>query len=174
MESPVPDVTVDEPFDLLRNPYPMFAERRRESAGIFEGSVMDWSKAADMRPKDMYAAVSFDAVNQVFRDGQAFNSRIYDSTIGLFIGPTMLAMEGRTHWEHRNLVSAAFKSQVVATLGARDRAPRGQCADRRVHRRTDRPTWSSSSPSSSPPGSSPSCSVCPRTTCRGFASAPSS
>ena len=113
MESPVPDATVDEPFDLLRNPYPMFAERRRESSGIFEGSVMDWSKAADLRPKNLYAAVSFDAVNRVFRDGQAFNSRIYDSTIGLFIGPTMLAMEGRTHWQHRNLVSAAFKSKSL-------------------------------------------------------------
>jgi cytochrome P450 len=113
VESPVQDATVDEPFDLLRNPYPMFAERRRESSGIFEGSVMDWSKAADMRPKDMYAAVSFDAVNRVFRDSQVFNSRIYDSTIGLFIGPTMLAMEGRTHWQHRNLVSAAFKSKSL-------------------------------------------------------------
>ena len=95
MESPVRDTPVDEPFDLLRNPYPLFAEKRRESPGIFQGSVMDWSKAADMRPKDMYAAVSFDAVNRVFRDSQAFNSRIYDSTIGLFIGPTLLAMEGK-------------------------------------------------------------------------------
>lgn len=113
MESPVRDTPVDEPFDLLRNPYPLFAEKRRESPGIFQGSVMDWSKAADMRPKDMYAAVSFDAVNRVFRDSQAFNSRIYDSTIGLFIGPTLLAMEGKKHWQHRNLVSAAFKSKSL-------------------------------------------------------------
>ena len=113
MESPVPEALVDEPFDLLRNPYPLFAEKRRTSSGIFAGSVMDWSKAEEMRPKDMYAAVSFDAVNRVFRDSQAFNSRIYDSTIGLFIGPTMLAMEGKKHWQHRNLVSAAFKSRSL-------------------------------------------------------------
>ncbi|MCW2624280.1 cytochrome P450 [Mycobacterium sp.] len=113
MESPVQDVTADESFDLLRDPYPLFAQRRRE-AGVFRGSVMDWSKTpASMMPEQLYAAVSFDAVNRVFRDGKVFNSHIYDSTIGLFIGPTILAMEGKTHWEHRNLVSAVFKSKSL-------------------------------------------------------------
>jgi cytochrome P450 len=110
----VQDVTADETFDLLRDPYPFFAQKRRES-GVFKGSVMDWSKTPDsMRPERLYAAVSFDAVNRVFRDGKVFNSHIYDSTIGLFIGPTILAMEGKKHWEHRNLVSAAFKSKSLA------------------------------------------------------------
>src|SRR5690349_16126860 len=76
---------------------------------------MDWSKTPEsMKPEHLYAAVSFDAVNRVFRDGKVFNSHIYDSTIGLFIGPTILAMEGKKHWEHRNLVSAAFKSRSLA------------------------------------------------------------
>jgi cytochrome P450 len=113
VESAAQDVTVDESFDLLRDPYPLFAQRRRE-AGVFKGSVMDWSKTpASMMPGQLYAAVSFDAVNRVFRDGKVFNSHIYDSTIGLFIGPTILAMEGKKHWEHRNLVSAAFKSKSL-------------------------------------------------------------
>jgi cytochrome P450 len=109
----VQDATADEAFDLLRDPYPFFAQKRKE-AGVFEGSVMDWSKTPDsMMPEQLYAAVSFDAVNRVFRDGKVFNSHIYDSTIGLFIGPTILAMEGKKHWEHRNLVSAAFKSKSL-------------------------------------------------------------
>ncbi len=113
MESQVQDVAGDEPIDLLRNPYPFFARKRRE-AGVFRGSVMDWSKTPDsLRPEHLYAAVSFDAVNRVFRDGRAFNSHIYDSTIGLFIGPSILAMEGKKHWQHRNLVSAAFKSRSL-------------------------------------------------------------
>jgi cytochrome P450 len=100
-------------FDLLRDPYPLFAAKRRES-GVFKGSVMDWSKTPEsMRPEQLYAAVSFDAVNRVFRDGKVFNSHIYDNTIGLFIGPTILAMEGKKHWDHRNLVSAAFKSKSL-------------------------------------------------------------
>ena len=111
MESPV---TADDTFDLLRDPYPLFAQKRSE-AGVFEGSVMDWSKTPEsMKPEHLYAAVSFDAVNRVFRDGKVFNSHIYDSTIGLFIGPTILAMEGKKHWEHRNLVSAAFKSRSLS------------------------------------------------------------
>ncbi|MCT7659098.1 cytochrome P450 [Mycobacterium sp. CPCC 205710] len=114
MESPVQDVTTDEAADLLRDPYPLFARRREATGGVFRGSVMDWSKTPDsMRPEHLYAAVSFDAVNRVFRDGKVFNSQIYDSTIGLFIGPTILAMEGKKHWEHRNLVSAAFKSRSL-------------------------------------------------------------
>ena len=113
METPVQDVAMDEPIDL-RDPYPMFARRRLEG-GMFRGSVMDWSTTPDsLKPEKLYAAVSFDAVNRVFRDGKVFNSRIYDSTIGLFIGPTILAMEGKPHWEHRNLVSAAFKSRSLA------------------------------------------------------------
>lgn len=113
MEAHVQNVASDEPIDL-RDPYPMFACRRGEG-GVFRGSVMDWSKTPDsLKPENLYAAVSFDAVNRVFRDGKVFNSAIYDATIGLFIGPTILAMEGKPHWEHRNLVSAAFKSRSLA------------------------------------------------------------
>nr|WP_090273625.1 cytochrome P450 [Mycolicibacterium komanii]CRL66504.1 cytochrome P450 [Mycolicibacterium komanii] len=114
MDSPVQDVTVDETFDLLRDPYPLFAQKRRETSGVFLGSVMDWSQAPEAMPENLYAAVSFEAVNRVFRDGKVFNSHIYDNTIGLFIGPTILAMEGKKHWDHRNLVSAAFKSKSLA------------------------------------------------------------
>jgi cytochrome P450 len=113
VEAHVQNVASDEPIDL-RDPYPMFARRRGEG-GVFRGSVMDWSKTPDsLKPENLYAAVSFDAVNRVFRDGKVFNSTIYDATIGLFIGPTILAMEGKPHWEHRNLVSAAFKSRSLA------------------------------------------------------------
>lgn len=115
MDSQVQDVTVDEAADLLRDPYPLFARRRHDTGGAFRGSVMDWTKTpASTRPEHLFAAVSFDAVNRVFRDSKTFNSHIYDSTIGLFIGPTILAMEGKTHWQHRNLVSAAFKSRSLA------------------------------------------------------------
>jgi cytochrome P450 len=104
----------DHSVDLLRDPYPLFARHRRD-AGVFKGSVMDWSKTPEsLRPENLYAAVSFTAVNTVFRDARLFNSTIYDKTIGLFIGPTILAMEGRPHREHRNLVSAAFKSRSLA------------------------------------------------------------
>lgn len=98
----------------LRDPYPFFARKRRE-AGVFRGTVMDYSKTPEsLLPRSEYSAVSFDAVNTVFRDGQVFSSKPYDKTIGLFMGPTILAMEGKKHRDHRNLVSAAFKSKALA------------------------------------------------------------
>jgi cytochrome P450 len=114
VNSPARDDAVDETFDLLRDPYPLFARKRRDTGGVFRGSVMDWSQAPDAMPENMFAAVSFEAVNRVFRDNKVFNSHIYDSTIGLFIGPSILAMEGKAHWEHRNLVSAAFKTKSLS------------------------------------------------------------
>ncbi|TXI64627.1 cytochrome P450 [Mycolicibacterium mageritense] len=114
MESNVQDATTGDTASLLRDPYPVFAQHRARH-GVFRGSVMDWSKTPEsMLPEHQFAAVSFDAVNTVFRDGKVFNSKIYDSTIGLFIGPTILAMEGKAHRDHRNLVSAAFKTRSLA------------------------------------------------------------
>ncbi|BBY01888.1 cytochrome P450 [Mycobacterium seoulense] len=98
----------------LRDPYPFFALKRRES-GVFRGTVMDYSKTPEsLVPKREFSAVSFDAVNTVFRDGRVYSSAPYDKTIGLFMGPTILAMEGKKHRDHRNLVSAAFKSKALA------------------------------------------------------------
>jgi cytochrome P450 len=102
------------PADFIRNPYPYFTRKRNE-AGVFQGTVVDYSKTPEsLRPKNSYAAMSFDAVNKAFRDAQLFSSKYYDNTIGLFMGPTILAMQGKQHREHRNFVSAAFKSKALA------------------------------------------------------------
>lgn len=115
MESQVDDIAAarDKPAGYLKNPYPYF-QSKREGLGIFPGTVMDYSKTpTSLRPRNQFAAVSFEAVNQVFRDADSFNSHIYDVTIGLFIGPTILAMEGEPHRKHRNLVSSAFKRRSL-------------------------------------------------------------
>jgi cytochrome P450 len=104
----------DKPADYIRDPYPYFAQKRND-AGVFHGTVVDYSKTPEsLRPKNSFAAVSFEAVNKAFRDGQVFSSTYYDNTIGLFIGPSILAMEGKQHREHRNLVSAAFRSKALS------------------------------------------------------------
>ena len=104
----------DKPADFIRDPYPYFAQKRN-GAGVFHGTVVDYSKTPEsLRPRNSFAAMSFDAVNTAFRDSQTFNSTYYDNTIGLFIGPSILAMEGKKHRDHRNLVSAAFKSKALA------------------------------------------------------------
>jgi cytochrome P450 len=112
VESQLQDTVL--PADFIRDPYPYFAQKRKE-ASVFHGTVVDYSKTPEsLRPKNSFAVMSFDAVNKAFRDGQVFSSTYYDNTIGLFIGPSILAMEGKKHREHRNLVSAAFKSKALA------------------------------------------------------------
>jgi cytochrome P450 len=108
------DAQAGEVTVSLRDPYPFFAHKRRQ-AGVFRGTVMDYSKTPEsLLPRSEYSAVSFDAVNTVFRDGRIFSSKPYDKTIGLFMGPTILAMAGKQHRDHRNLVSAAFKTKALA------------------------------------------------------------
>ncbi|MFE3543929.1 cytochrome P450 [Nocardia sp. NPDC059177] len=114
MNSPVDDqsttIGVPDPHD----PYPFFAARRREG-GVFHGTVMDYSRTPeDLRPADSFAAVSWASVNKALRDNTVFSTQLYDSTIGVFMGPTILAMNGSGHRAHRNLVSAAFKPQSLA------------------------------------------------------------
>jgi cytochrome P450 len=108
------NVRTDDETVSLRDPYPFFARKRRD-AGVFRGTVMDYSKTPEsFRPKREFSAMSFGAVNTVFRNNLVFTSKLYDKTIGLFMGPTILAMDGKEHREHRNLVSAAFKSKALA------------------------------------------------------------
>jgi cytochrome P450 len=115
VESHLQDAAVDGalPTDFIRNPYPYFA-RKRNDAGVFHGTVVDYSKTPEsLRPENSFAAMSFDAVNDVLRDSRIFSSAYYENTIGLFTGPTILAMQGKKHREHRNLVSAAFKPKAL-------------------------------------------------------------
>ena len=108
------DTPVDELDDLLRNSLSAVRREAPRVAGDLSGLVMDWSKAADMRPKDMYARRCPSMPSTGFSGtARPSTARIYDSTIGLFIGPTLLAMEGKKHRQHRNLVSAAFKSKSL-------------------------------------------------------------
>ncbi|MFE3320150.1 cytochrome P450 [Nocardia sp. NPDC059195] len=115
MNSPVEDQSetigeVPDPHD----PYPFFAARRR-AGGVFHGTVMDYSRTPkELRPTDTYAAMSWTAVNKVLRNNTVFSTKLYDTTIGVFMGPTILAMDGSPHRAHRNLVSAAFKPQSLA------------------------------------------------------------
>ncbi|MBO0852499.1 MAG: cytochrome P450 [Nocardia sp.] len=75
---------------------------------------MDYSKTPEsLRPTDTYAAVSYRAVNAALRDPVVFSSALYDSTIGIFMGPTILAMSGDTHRAHRDLVSTAFRPRSL-------------------------------------------------------------
>lgn len=107
-------MTIADTTDLIEDPYPFFAERRREG-DICEGTVMDLARLPESaRNRHCYMAVSYDAVSAVLRNGRGFDSRNYDATIGTLMGPTILAMAGDRHRAHRDLVAAAFTSRSLA------------------------------------------------------------
>ena len=93
MDSSVRDESATATLDF-RDPYPFFAARRREG-GVFHGTVMDYSRTPEsLRPADSYAALTYSTVSAALRNDRVFSSKLYDATIGVFMGPTILAMSG--------------------------------------------------------------------------------
>lgn len=93
----------------VRDPYPGFAERRRERA--VGQSVM---RATDT-PFDVFDVWRYNEVDQVFRDNETFSSGAIRELMELVMGPYVLVgMDEPEHRRHRNLVSQAFRQKALA------------------------------------------------------------
>ena len=95
------------------SPYPFFEYMRRTDP-VFHGTFMDIDLLPpELKPDDEYVLFGYDGVFQAFRDDRIFTSAAYDKTIGLVMGHTILAMGGREHHDHRNLVAKAFRATAL-------------------------------------------------------------
>jgi len=95
------------------SPYPFFEYMRRTDP-VWHGSLGDDSQLPEeLRPKDEWVLFGYDPLFQAFRDDRIFTSAGYDKTIGLVMGHTILAMGGKEHHDHRNLVAKAFRSSAL-------------------------------------------------------------
>jgi cytochrome P450 len=95
------------------SPYPFFEYMRRTDP-VFHGTFMDMEMLPpELKPDDEYVLFGYDGVFQAFRDEKAFTSAAYDKTIGLVMGHTILAMEGKEHHDHRSLVAKAFRATAL-------------------------------------------------------------
>ena len=95
------------------SPYPFFEYMRRTDP-VFHGTFMDIDLLPpELKPDDEYVLFGYDGVFQAFRDEKAFTSAAYDKTIGLVMGHTILAMEGKEHHDHRSLVAKAFRATAL-------------------------------------------------------------
>jgi len=56
----------------------------------------------------------FESVFAAFRDDEVFGSEMYNNTIGLVFGPTILGMHGKQHHDHRSLIAKAFRQNALA------------------------------------------------------------
>lgn len=99
----------------VTSPYPFFNQMRRTEP-VWRGSVMQHHEQAppELMADDEWTLFRYDDVFQAFRnDDGAFSTENYDKTIGLVIGHTILAMSGKEHHKHRNLVAKAFRGAAL-------------------------------------------------------------
>lgn len=95
------------------SPYPYF-EYMRRTHPVFHGVFMDNPlQPPELKADDEWVLYGYDGVFQAFRDEKAFTSAAYDKTIGLVMGHTILAMEGKEHHDHRSLVAKAFRATAL-------------------------------------------------------------
>ena len=95
------------------SPYPFFEYMRRTNP-VFHGTFMDIEMLPpELKADDEWVLFGYDGVFQAFRDEKAFTSAAYEKTIGLVMGHTILAMEGKEHHDHRSLVAKAFRATAL-------------------------------------------------------------
>jgi cytochrome P450 len=95
------------------SPYPFYAYKRRTEP-VWHGALTDQSQLPiELMPDDEWVLFGYDDVFRAFRDDKVFSSHAYDQTIGLVIGHTILAMGGKEHHDHRNLVAKAFRATAL-------------------------------------------------------------
>ncbi len=129
-EDPGPDAPEElDPFELFdraagadscRNPYPEYAEtRRRCPVARLDLTALLGAKARASAPggqlPEVYQALSHEAVSQVLRDAATFSSReVYAASMGVVMGPTILAMDPPEHGRYRGLIQTAFSKKALA------------------------------------------------------------
>lgn len=95
------------------SPYPFF-EYMRRTEPVWHGTLSDQSQLPpELVPDDEWVLFGYHDVFQAFRDDRVFSSHRYDQTIGLVMGHTILAMGGKEHHDHRNLVAKAFRATAL-------------------------------------------------------------
>jgi len=93
--------------------HPVFHEMRAQCPvheGMFHEQFGMETSMADAMVGDRvpYAVLSFDAVQQVLKDGETFSSSGYADSIGLVMGHSILEMDEPEHHRYRSLIQQAF------------------------------------------------------------------
>jgi cytochrome P450 len=109
---------------IVRDPYPRFAELRRE-APVHPGTLISLTGFAPDIPtmglygidpaRPPYVAFSYAAVERVYRDASTFSSKTADNEgMELVMGHTILNMDEPEHRAYRGLIQQAFSRSALA------------------------------------------------------------
>ena len=103
---------------IVRDPYPTFAEMRRECP-VLKGPLGDRfglplaEQSMPSHSGEYYTALSYEAVQQVLLDGETFSSSGYAPTVGMLMGHSILEMDEPEHGRYRALIQQAFSLKVM-------------------------------------------------------------
>ncbi len=100
----------------IRDPYPRWAELRRESA-VHEGdvdAVVEAGGTSIFGDRPVYSVLGYDAVAEVLLDGERFSTDVFNEVIGPVLGRVILGMGGAEHRAHRGIVQQAFSRRAMA------------------------------------------------------------
>ncbi|MDT5082356.1 MAG: hypothetical protein QOJ80_6993 [Mycobacterium sp.] len=99
--------------DLDTDPYGYFAHMRK-TAPVWRGTLMESDlMPSELKSEENWTLFDFESVFTAFREDEVFASEMYNQTIGLVFGPTILGMHGKQHHDHRSLVAKAFRQSAL-------------------------------------------------------------
>ncbi len=119
--------TDDDPFEefnhamgsgRIENPYPDFAEMRRDG-GVVRADVrrlmgLDDDATLDhLDMPDIFTVSTFEALCTVLRDGTTFSSKGYAEYMGPVLGHTILEMDEPEHHAYRNVLKQVFSRRAM-------------------------------------------------------------
>jgi cytochrome P450 len=106
---------------VVENPYPMFAlvrpdhpmkrEDMDEAVTAPEGTEVEFMPID--RSVGVFTAFSYEAVQQVLKDGDTFSSNGYAEVMGQVLGHSILEMDEPEHHLYRGLVQQAFSRKAM-------------------------------------------------------------
>ncbi|HTL86657.1 MAG TPA: cytochrome P450 [Acidimicrobiia bacterium] len=106
---------------VVENPYPLFAlvrphhPMKREDIG--DAVIVPPDSDIEFMPIDremgVYTAYSYNAVQQVLKDGDTFSSQGYAQVMGQVLGHSILEMDEPEHHLYRGLVQQAFSRKAM-------------------------------------------------------------
>jgi cytochrome P450 len=120
------DPTADDDYDpfeafnrstgagMVENPYPDFIPLRRDTPVAEMDLRIMFGLADDEVPEHaVWTVNTFDTVQAVLRDGEAFSSAGYADVMGMVFGHSILEMDEPEHHTYRGLIQQAFSRKAM-------------------------------------------------------------
>jgi cytochrome P450 len=96
------------------SPYPAFIDARRDTPVRDDLGGMPMLDEVTGDAVNVFTAFSYDAVQAVLGDTEAFSSKMYEEVMGVVFGHSILEMDGDEHHHYRSMIQQAFTRGEMA------------------------------------------------------------